>query len=253
MAQLQEKSRRTLSHVARRLRGNPALVGALAAVALALAAVCALGIAQAPAAQELVFEASGDSAGEGTDGSGGAEDAGGDRGGSASTGPDDEDGDAGDGAGAQKEPSTVVVDVDGAVVSPGVYELDPDARVNDALAAAGGLAADADASGLNRAAPLSDGEKIYVPRQGEEPPQQAAPADTAQAGAATGSEAGALININTATLEELDALPGVGPATAQAIIDDRTQNGAFSTVEDIMRVSGIGEKKFEKMKSAICV
>ncbi|AEB06935.1 competence protein ComEA helix-hairpin-helix repeat protein [Coriobacterium glomerans PW2] len=154
----------------------------------------------------------------------------------------------------QTETQQLVVDVSGAVMAPAVVQLVSGARVADAIAAAGGLSSDADVSALNRAAKVSDGDKIYVPRQGE----QGAPA--APAGQKAGSNSGgraasgasSLVNINTATAEELDALPGVGPSTAQAIIDDRTQNGPFSGIEDLMRVSGIGEKKFEKLKSKIC-
>ena len=148
----------------------------------------------------------------------------------------------------------VVVDVAGAVVAPNVVELADGDRVDDAINACGGLAEDADISALNRASVLTDGQKIYVPRQGE----QAVAADTTAAagGGASSSAAtssGELVNINTATAEELDTLPGVGPSTAAAIIEDRTQNGVFATAEDLMRVSGIGEKKFANMKSSICV
>lgn len=151
--------------------------------------------------------------------------------------------------GDEDDEATIVVDVSGAVASPAVVGLEQGARVQDAIAAAGGLTGDADISALNRAAVCADGQKIYVPRQGE----------TAQAsGAVLGSDptvagASSLVNINTADEATLDGLPGVGPSTAQAIIEDREANGAFASIEDLMRVSGIGEKKFEKLKSAICV
>lgn len=154
-------------------------------------------------------------------------------------------------AAATEEPATLVVDVGGAVANPGVVELEGGARVADAIAAAGGLTADADADALNQAATVSDGEKVYVPREGEAAPFSA---DATSSGGAAGTAAGGgLVNINTATVEELDALPGVGPATAQAIIDERAANGAFTSPEDIMRVSGIGEKKYENLADLICV
>ena len=151
------------------------------------------------------------------------------------------------------EPAGIFVDVAGAVVAPGLVELEDGARVDDALEMAGGLASDADTSGINRAAKLTDGQKVYVPRVGE------AVADTSQAGEGAASSADpaapnqGLISINTASEAELDALPGVGPSTAKAIVEDRERNGAFSTLEDLMRVSGIGEKKFEKMRGSICL
>ena len=148
------------------------------------------------------------------------------------------------------EIETVVVDVGGAVVEPGVVELDAGSRVADAIEAAGGLAADADCTTLNQAQLLQDGQKVYVPKEGE---VELAGASADSRGQDAGQTATALVNINTATLDQLDALPGVGPATAQAIIDDREANGPFASTEDIMRVSGIGEKKFENLKDAICV
>lgn len=146
-------------------------------------------------------------------------------------------------------PSTVLVHVDGAVESPGVYELPGDARANDAVLAAGGLAQDADTASLNLAAPLTDGEKIHVPTVGESVGQGAGPS----AEPSGGNDVDGPININTADVEELDELPGVGEATARAIVEDREANGPFSSPEDIMRVSGIGEKKFARLEAMICV
>lgn len=148
----------------------------------------------------------------------------------------------------------VYVDVDGAVVRPGVYRLKDGARVSQAIDAAGGLTAEADVTGLNRASKITDGQKIYVPTVGEQ--QAAAAVGGAESGAATtlgaGSSSG-LVNINTASAAELQTLSGIGPSMAQSIIDERTQNGAFASVDDLMRVSGIGEKKLAKIKDCICV
>lgn len=149
--------------------------------------------------------------------------------------------------------ASVFVHIDGAVVIPGVYELTgAHPRVNDAVMAAGGLAGDADTTALNLAAALSDGEKIHVPRQGE-----AVASGQTSSGPASRSDGGAslsgVININTATAEELDSLPGIGPSTAAAIVEDRERNGPFASPEDLMRVSGIGEGKFSKLKDQIRV
>ena len=150
---------------------------------------------------------------------------------------------------ASDDDSVLVVDVSGAVASPAVVELKQGSRVQDAIEAAGGLAEDADISALNRASVCADGQKVYVPRQGET-------LQVMESGSAQGSDslaASSLVNINSADATALDALPGVGPSTAQAIIEDRETNGPYANVEDLMRVSGIGEKKFEKLKSSICV
>lgn len=142
----------------------------------------------------------------------------------------------------------ITVHVDGAVAAPGVYTLKGDiVRVTDACEAAGGLLAEADTSGVNLAAPLADGVKVHIPLQGEEPV-----APQAGAGAATAAAPG-LVNINSAGADELMELSGVGEATAQAIIQERERGGPFTSIEDIMRVPGIGEKKFERMKDGICV
>lgn len=154
--------------------------------------------------------------------------------------------------------SPVIVHVDGAVQAPGVYELAGEGvRGKDAIAAAGGLAPDADTSALNLAQPLVDGEKLHVPRMGEVAQAPAATGtrgsgDSGSSGAA-GSSSDTSVNINSATAAELDSLPGVGPSTAAAIVEERERNGPFSSPEDLMRVSGIGEKKFAKLKEHIRV
>ena len=151
---------------------------------------------------------------------------------------------------AETEASVLVVHVDGCVASPGVYELvGPDLRVNDAVEAAGGLLPEADTSQMNLAAGLSDGQKVLVPARAEEGAAAAAPGR----GAASQTDAGSLVNINVATADQLQALSGVGEATARAIVEDREAHGPFSSVEDLMRVSGIGQKKFDKLKGQICV
>lgn len=149
----------------------------------------------------------------------------------------------------------MTVHVDGAVASPGVYVVEGELpRVNDAIVAAGGLGEGADTSGLNLAAAVADGDKVHVPLEGEEQPTAPPePAGSSQASAQGVPASSGLVNINKAGVEELDALPGVGQSTAQAIVDDRDANGAFASIEDLMRVSGIGEKKFEKLKGKICV
>ncbi len=146
--------------------------------------------------------------------------------------------------------SPIVVHVVGAVPRPGVYEFPKDARVRDAIDAAGGLLTDADITFINLAAPLEDGQQLEIPYVGGTP--IAPPAATE--GPVTGVPPNAdLIDINTATLEQLDALPGIGPTTAQKIIDYRTEHGPFQRIEDIMDVSGIGPSTFDKIKNLITV
>lgn len=152
---------------------------------------------------------------------------------------------------------TVMVHVDGAVAAPGVYVLEgASPRVNDAVVRAGGLSPDADTAAVNLAAPVADGQKVHIPLVGELPEEQvaqvASPAGQAPV-AAQGTESPALVNINTATREELMTLNGVGEATANAIVEERERNGAFASTEDLMRVPGIGEKKLAKIAGSVCV
>jgi competence protein ComEA len=143
--------------------------------------------------------------------------------------------------------ATVTVHVVGEVRRPGVYDLPGGARAKDAVDAAGGLLGDADQAAVNLARVVSDGEQIAVPRQG------AAVVGAGSAAAAGGSSPTAKVDLNTATAEQLDALPGVGPATAAKIIADRAANGPFRTVDDLMRVSGIGPAKFDALKDLVRV
>ena len=142
----------------------------------------------------------------------------------------------------------IVVHVDGAVANPGVYEfLGGDPRVSDAVELAGGLLEDADTTSVNLAARVADGQKVLIPHEGEE-------LVTPTAGSASGGAGSCgLVNINVASAEELEALPGVGEATAAAIIEERERGGPFLSPEDVMRVPGIGQKKFERMSEFIVV
>lgn len=149
--------------------------------------------------------------------------------------------------------SEVYVDVDGAVVTPGVYRLREGARVAQAIDAAGGLTPEADVAGLNRASKVVDGQKIYVPHVGEQQTVDVVAGSGPGEASAGASVASDLVNINTANASELQTLSGVGPSMAHSIIDERTQNGPFTSIDDLMRVSGIGEKKFAKIKDCICV
>lgn len=137
------------------------------------------------------------------------------------------------------------IDVEGAVVSPGVSTLPSDARVQEALVAAGGLSSTADrevvAKTINLAAKLTDGEKIYIPKQGET-------VSTPISGEVLGTQTG-LVNINTASASELDALPGVGPATAQKIINSRP----FSNINDLVAKKVVSQSVFTKIQDKIAV
>ena len=170
--------------------------------------------------------------------------------GSGDASPDDAD----ESSAKSSSAAEVYVDVDGAVVRPGVYRLKEGARVSQAIDATGGLTAEADVTGLNRASKITDGQKIYVPKVGE---QQTVSADGGADGGAVlasgANDVAGLVNINTASAAELQTLSGIGPSMAQSIIDERTKNGAFASVDDLMRVSGIGEKKLAKIKDCICV
>lgn len=145
-------------------------------------------------------------------------------------------------------PATIVVYVTGAVVDPGVYSLSGAARVDAALAAAGGSTGDADLDVLNLAAPLHDGERVFVPRLGEPIP----PELPTEASGGTSLPVGP-VNINSAGVDELDALPGVGPATAAAIIARRQEQGPFQSVDDLADVRGIGPAKLAALRGLVTV
>ncbi len=143
-------------------------------------------------------------------------------------------------------PGPVVVHVAGAVVRPGVQRLPAGSRVIDAVDAAGGLRADADAGRVNLAADLVDGTQVYVPAVGEVVPVVvASPGSTDQGGG--------VIDLNTADASLLESLPGVGPATAAAIIDHRERNGPFASVEGLLEVRGIGEAKLAQLRDLVRV
>ncbi len=162
------------------------------------------------------------------------------------------------GAGATRPSAlaTVTVHVVGAVMRPAVYSLPGGSRVAQAVDAAGGLLGTADQSGINLARELTDGEQIVVPTVGQAPPPGGvSPPRTGSASAAgvTGAAPTGPVDLNTATAEQLDALPGVGPVTAAKIVSDRTENGPFRTADDLMRVPGIGAKRFESLKDLVTV
>lgn len=148
-------------------------------------------------------------------------------------------------------PALFVVDVQGAVLHPGVYTLEEDARLIDAIQAAGGYVVEADTRLVNHALKLSDELLIYIPVVGEAPVEentvmQSPTSQSAESG-------GGAVNINTASESELTTLNGIGPAKAAAIIQHREEQGAFQSPEDLMKISGIGQKTFEKLQSEITV
>ena len=150
----------------------------------------------------------------------------------------------------------IFVQVAGAVNYPGVYELDSDARVFEAIALAGGLCEDADDKSINQAALLSDGQKVYIPKVGEELTEELCDGtEASQGGALQGNlqGGGGLLDINSASKEELLSLPGIGEAKAAAIIAYRQEQGLFSSPEDIKKVSGIGDGLYKKISDLICV
>jgi len=146
----------------------------------------------------------------------------------------------------------LMIDVRGAVNKPGVYTLTVGSRVQDAITFAGDVLSNADTRALNLARKLNDGEQIYVPLVGEAtiaPPTAVSKSSAARTPTAQAPQG--KININTATLEQLDALPGIGPAIAQRIIDYRTQNGNFKKIDDLKNVRGIGDALFDQIKDLV--
>ena len=148
-------------------------------------------------------------------------------------------------------PGEVIVDVAGKVKRPGIVVLPAGARVHEAIEAAGGLDGTVDTTSLNLARELGDGEQVLV---GIEP--AAGPGSGGSGGGGSGgggSGGGPVVNLNTATLEELQSLPGVGPVTAQAILTWREENGRFASVDDLLQVTGIGEKTLATLRDLVSV
>ena len=173
-------------------------------------------------------------------------------------------------------PSRVAVHVVGAVQKPGVYHLPPDARADDALRAAGGASPNADLRRVNLASVVFDGEQLYIPRVGERIPPSTpsvgenrptnspsgagggrtsggSRSDTASDTISDGTRASTttvplIVDLNRATAADLDRLPGVGPSTAKAIIDHRTRNGPFASIDDLLKVKGIGPAKLAEIR-----
>lgn len=174
------------------------------------------------------------------------------------------------GSPAATEQSELVVHVAGSVLHPGVVRVGAGARVADVIAAAGGLGPDADGERLNLAAPVADGQRLYVPRMGQDvipeplgPDGGAGPGPSgsgsgpSSGGAATGSAGGAdlgtPVDLNRASIDELDTLPGVGPATAAAIVAHREEHGPFTSVDGLLDVRGIGEAKLAALRDLVTV
>ena len=138
----------------------------------------------------------------------------------------------------------LVVDVAGAVRRPGLYRLRSGSRIDDAIAAAGGVTAKAQLDAVNLAAPIADGEQVVVPGRGAGGVAAATPP-------AAGSSPSAPLDLNTATLEQLDGLPGIGPVTAQKIVDFRQEHGAFHAVAELEGVPGIGAGRLAQLKGLV--
>jgi competence protein ComEA len=162
---------------------------------------------------------------------------------------------------ATATPVLLHVYVSGAVGRPRVVRLAEGARVSDAVDAAGGLLPGADVTAVNLAAPVADGWHLHVPAEGEAAqvggvaPLTAGPADAMPAGGADRATAsiGGQVDLNSATAAELETLPGVGPALAERILAHRASHGRFSSVEDLLAVSGIGEKTLERLRDKVTV
>jgi competence protein ComEA len=143
------------------------------------------------------------------------------------------------------EAARVVVDVVGAVRRPGLYRLEQGSRIADAVARAGGATGKADLAQVNLAAPLADGDQVVVPERGA-----AGAAGAAVGPGGTGTATGP-VHLSTATLDQLDSLPGIGPVTAQKILDYRAKHGAFSSVDGLDAVPGIGPSRMDQLRDLV--
>ena len=148
-------------------------------------------------------------------------------------------------------PAKIFVDVKGAIKSPGVYEAYEGERVLDLVERAGGLLDSADKNNINLAMKVADEMVLYIPVVGEQTPSLTE--QGARGSLQVGTTKDGKVNLNSATESELETLPGIGPSKAMAILEYRETNGSFKTIEDLMEISGIGEKTFEKLKEHITV
>ena len=159
------------------------------------------------------------------------------------------------------EPLRIAVHVVGAVQQPGVYHLAAGSRGDDAVRLAGGATSQADLKRVNLAAVLVDGQQLWIPRAGERIPQNTLPITLPNAVSGAGAPPSAvpstgvpvLVDINQATVADLDRLPGIGPSTARAIVDHRTRNGPFASVDDLLAVRGIGPAKLAELRALVRV
>lgn len=151
-----------------------------------------------------------------------------------------------DSAKQEGENLQVIIDLKGAVINPGVYEMNDGERVHQLIKKAGGLTNDANELAVNLAAPLEDGMVVYIPKEGEETETL-----VTKESMLTNEGRKSKVNINKAAPEELQSLTGIGPSKAEAIVAFREENGPFTKIEDIMEVTGIGQKSFEKIKEEI--
>jgi len=150
-------------------------------------------------------------------------------------------------------PEPIQVHVAGAVVRPGVYDMQEDSRVQDVVEAAGGFVAEADKNALNLAARVEDGARLDIPYVAGYVPEETEGFVVVSEGTPSPQIEVELVDINSAQFDELDKLPGIGPTTAQKIIDYRDENGPFARIEDIVNVPGIGATTYESLKDLITV
>ena len=152
----------------------------------------------------------------------------------------------------EKENKTIMVDISGEIITPGVVKLPEGSRIIDAITAAGGKTEDADLSKVNLAYILDDGVQLYIPRYNEKLEKEIVQTEPGvgiiQEGINTTSKKDSKVNINTANKEKLATLPGIGEGTAEKIIEYRSKTGKFKTIDEIKKIPGIGESKFKSLK-----
>ena len=157
----------------------------------------------------------------------------------------------GPGAPERPKPQLLVVDVEGEVRRPGITRVPAGSRVEAAVRQAGGLTRRGDATAVNLAAPLQDGQQIVVPRRGERGRVAAAPGVGGAAPATGAGGGGAPVSLSSATVAELDTIDGIGPTLAQRIVDYRDEHGGFRSIDELKQVEGIGEKRFESLREGL--